>query len=153
MNETDTKTIIKFFGALKNPKNLEEKYISNEDEKAAIVLNHYKEHENISFIDAANVCLVILSNKDLIYQALSFFGAENLLNRNDELYKIPTLDYTTTEKEVIKSKYSSEYLKIILELTKITDSLTIEMKNDYPIRISNSEIGITVILAPRVERE
>ena len=58
------------------------------------------------------------------------------------------------ENDKIKSKYSIEYLKKMINASKISDKCELKLNNDYPMRLSFSEVdkvSISFILAPRVE--
>jgi len=66
-----------------------------------------------------------------------------------EARDIPDLDFTCEKGEVCKCKYSVEYLRIVLEMVKYYDSVTFEMKKDYPLRVTCDDF--IFILAPRVD--
>ena len=59
-------------------------------------------------------------------------------------------------KEKIKSKYSVEYLKKMVNGSKLADKVTIQFNKDYPLKLEYKEIDkvvISFVLAPRVENE
>ena len=68
-------------------------------------------------------------------------------------------DVTTIESEgvdVVKSKYSIEYLKKIIGASKLTDVVSIRFNKDYPLRldyIAVDKVHMSFILAPRVEND
>ncbi|MBW2980236.1 proliferating cell nuclear antigen (pcna) [Candidatus Woesearchaeota archaeon] len=58
--------------------------------------------------------------------------------------------------EKIKSKYSVEYLKKMMNASKLTDSVTIQFNKDYPLKLDYTAVDkvmLSFILAPRVENE
>ena len=58
--------------------------------------------------------------------------------------------------EQVKAKYSIEYLKKMIEGSKLADRVTIQFNNDYPLRLDYKQIdkvALSFILAPRVEND
>lgn len=56
----------------------------------------------------------------------------------------------------VKSKYSIEYLKKIIAGSKITDKVTIQFSNNYPLRVEFKVVDkvlLAFILAPRVDND
>ena len=66
-------------------------------------------------------------------------------------FKEPELNYISAEEKENKTKFSIEYVGLIIELFKLTNdySFEISIKKDYPMTIEGEEFK--VILAPRVE--
>lgn len=61
---------------------------------------------------------------------------------------------TATEK--VKSKYSIEYLKKMIQGGKISDKVKIEFAKDYPLRLEyleKNKVQLVFILAPRVDND
>ncbi|MBU1199417.1 MAG: proliferating cell nuclear antigen (pcna) [Nanoarchaeota archaeon] len=61
---------------------------------------------------------------------------------------------TATEK--VKAKYSLEYLKKIMQGSKLSDKVTLEFAKDYPLRveyIEKNKVQLAFILAPRVDND
>lgn len=61
-----------------------------------------------------------------------------------------------SKSERVKAKYSIEYLKKMIEGSKLADRVTIQFNNDYPLRIDYKQIdkvALSFILAPRVEND
>ncbi|MGE0793245.1 MAG: proliferating cell nuclear antigen (pcna) [Candidatus Woesearchaeota archaeon] len=55
-----------------------------------------------------------------------------------------------------KAKYSIEYLKKIIQGSKIADKVLIQLSNDYPLKITYSikdKVELSFILAPRVDND
>ncbi len=66
--------------------------------------------------------------------------------RNDEKTKIKT------QESMVKARYSIEYLKKMITGSKISDTVEIEFKTDYPLKLTYTElnkISLSFILAPR----
>ncbi|MBS3137909.1 proliferating cell nuclear antigen (pcna) [Candidatus Woesearchaeota archaeon] len=62
----------------------------------------------------------------------------------------------TETKDRIKAKYSIEYLKKMIEGSKIAPNVKIQFNKDYPLKLEYKAIDkvmITFILAPRVEND
>ncbi len=56
----------------------------------------------------------------------------------------------------VKAKYSVEYLKKMIEAAKLSNQVTIQFNNDYPLRLDYKQIdkvALSFILAPRVEND
>ena len=63
---------------------------------------------------------------------------------------------TTNSDEKVKSKYSIEYLKKMINGSKLSDEVTIQFSKDYPLKIeykSVDKVMLSFILAPRVEND
>ena len=67
--------------------------------------------------------------------------------------KVPELSYQYDKKidmgREMKSKYSMEYLGIMLKITKYYKAVIIKLRPDYPLTIETEDFDF--ILAPRVE--
>ena len=71
--------------------------------------------------------------------------------REDDSTKVDT---NSTEK--IKAKYSIEYLKKMINGSKLSDEVTIQFNKDYPLKLEYKVIDkvmLSFILAPRVEND
>jgi proliferating cell nuclear antigen len=58
--------------------------------------------------------------------------------------------------EKVKAKYSVEYLKKIMDASKLTDNVTIQFNKDYPLKLDYivvDKLQLSFILAPRVEND
>ncbi len=73
--------------------------------------------------------------------------------------EIPADDNTTITKDgedVLKSKYSIEYLKKMIQGSKLSDEVVVRFSNDYPMKLeykSTDKLMLTFILAPRVDND
>ncbi|MDP2684938.1 MAG: hypothetical protein Q8P20_07945 [bacterium] len=99
------------------------------------------ESELNGFMDPANVLMVIPKRFSIKATLLSLFDL-------GEGQKAPELSYYPDKDNEIVSKYSCEYLKIMLELTKHYEAITIKTRQDYPLWIECDDF--IIILAPRV---
>lgn len=96
------------------------------------------------FLDKNSVCGIIPKKQWVKTALLNNFD----VGERDK----PTLDYNyngDNKEEEIKAKYSTEFLKIVLEMTKHYDELTLKMKKDYPLTICCEDFDF--VLAPRVD--
>jgi len=58
--------------------------------------------------------------------------------------------------EAVKSKYSVEYLKKMIEGSKLAENVTIQFNKDYPLKLTYSTVDrvmLSFILAPRVDND
>ena len=63
---------------------------------------------------------------------------------------------TAESKEKIKAKYSIEYLKKMINGSKLADKVTLQFNTDYPLKLEYTEVDkvmLSFILAPRVEND
>ncbi len=65
-------------------------------------------------------------------------------------------DTKIVAKEQVKSKYSIEYLKKMIQGSKLSDSVVINFSKDYPLKLSYNilnKLQMEFILAPRVDND
>jgi proliferating cell nuclear antigen len=73
--------------------------------------------------------------------------------------EIPADDNTVITKdgeEILKAKYSIEYLKKMIQGSKLSDEVLIRFGNDYPLKLeykTTDKLMLTFILAPRVDND
>ena len=89
--------------------------------------------------------------KDDIFniQAAGNISTAKVSFKKDDFVKI-------NSKENIRSRYSVEYLKKIIKGGKLSDTLTLWLSNDYPLKIEYKvidKLSLTTILAPRVNND
>ena len=61
-----------------------------------------------------------------------------------------------TGPDVVKSKYSVEYLKKIIKGSKLAENVVIQFDKDYPLKIDyivKDKLSLSTILAPRVSND
>jgi len=96
-------------------------------------------------IDPCNV--VLITHKSEIGKRI----VRRFVDDSNTTKKVPNLNYNTNGDEYIESKYSMDYLIPILKIFSKSESVTMSMKQDYPLTIEDEDFKI--ILAPRVESE
>lgn len=115
-------------------------------------------------IQTASVVLnEAIGDADTVAEAVSFTAEPGLfgLNAEGDLNKaaieIKADDITRIEaKERTSSKYSIEYLKKMIEGSKLSETVTIQFNKDYPLKLTYAAIDkvmLSFILAPRVEND
>jgi proliferating cell nuclear antigen len=73
--------------------------------------------------------------------------------------EIPADDNTVINKDgedVVKAKYSIEYLKKMIQGGKLSSSVTLRFGNDYPLKLeytATDKLSLSFILAPRVDND
>jgi len=73
--------------------------------------------------------------------------------------EIPADDNTVITKdgeEILKAKYSIEYLKKMIQGSKLSDEVLIRFGNDYPLKLeykTTDKLLLSFILAPRVDND
>ncbi|MEA3430319.1 MAG: hypothetical protein U9R08_03525 [Nanoarchaeota archaeon] len=122
----------------------------NETDK---IIEYFNKKKRVAFMGPANVCMVVIEKMQTLHAIMSVVNIGSFFRGCDELTKIPTLEYHELKKNICCSKISSEYLQRAMLLTKVSHSLKIYCRKDYPITIEDEKHGIKVIIAPRVESE
>ena len=106
-----------------------------------------------------------IADADVVGESVSFIAepkkftllAEGDLNQAKiEIKEDETTKISTTNDEKIKAKYSIEYLKKMINGSKLSDEVSIQFNKDYPLKIeykSVDKVMLSFILAPRVEND
>lgn len=106
-----------------------------------------------------------IEDADIVSESVSFIGepkrfvvlAEgDLTSANIEIKSSDETKISMEGKERIKAKYSVEYLKKMMQGSKLAEKVTIQFNHDYPLKISYNAIDrvlLSFILAPRVEND
>ncbi len=106
-----------------------------------------------------------IEDADIVAESVSFIGEPNKFTIRAEgdlsQAKIDINESDSTKINVdgqdpIKSKYSIEYLKKMINSSKLADDLTIQFNKDYPLKLEYKTIDkvtMSFILAPRVEND
>lgn len=106
-----------------------------------------------------------IEDSDIVSEAVSFIAeptkftvrAEgDLSSVNVEMKAAGETKIKLEGKEKIKAKYSVEYLKKMIQGSKLADTVKVQFNHDYPLRIDYNTIDrvmLSFILAPRVENE
>tara|TARA_Y100000310_G_scaffold342276_1_gene444805 strand:+ start:999 stop:1742 length:744 start_codon:yes stop_codon:yes gene_type:complete len=83
-------------------------------------------------------------------------GESDLSNANIMIPADEDTAITLEGEEKVKSKYSVEYLKKIMDASKLTDNVSIQFNKDYPLKLDYivvDKLQLSFILAPRVEND
>lgn len=86
-----------------------------------------------------------------------FMNAEGDLSQvNIEISENESTKVSVGTNDKIKAKYSIEYLKKMINGSKLSDVVTIQFNNDYPLKLEYKSVDrlvLSFILAPRVEND
>jgi len=106
-----------------------------------------------------------IEDVDIVADSVSFSAEKGLfsISAEGDLSKakidIKSGDGTTItvdSSEAIKSKYSIEYLKKMINGSKLSEEVTINFNKDYPLKLDykvTDKLMLSFILAPRVEND
>ena len=87
---------------------------------------------------------------------LTLIAHGDLSNANIEINAGDATKIEAPAKDKIKSKYSVEYLKKMIQGAKLADKVNIQFSKDYPLKLTYNSIDklmLSFILAPRVESD
>jgi proliferating cell nuclear antigen len=114
-------------------------------------------HTNSSVLNEA------IEDADIVGESVTFMADSNrfVVSASGDLNKanidIDADEHTKiTAHEKVKSKYSIEYLKKMIQGSKLSETVTIEFSKDYPLRLEYKEkdkVQLMFILAPRVDND
>jgi len=118
----------------------------------------------ITIETSASILAEAIGDVDVVADSVLFSGdkekltitAEGDLSKAQIVISASDDTKITAEKESVKAKYSIEYLKKMIEGSKLSDRVTIKFNNDYPLKIEYKQIdkvALSFILAPRVEND
>lgn len=93
----------------------------------------------------ADSCSFVIENNNFIIKAKGMNSAQSEFSG----------DEAKIEAENCSAKYSLEYLQKFMKASKLAEKTTLQFANDHPLRvdISANQLGLSFILAPRVETE
>ena len=105
-----------------------------------------------------------IGDVDIVAESVTFLGdngkltiaAEGDLSKAKIEMKSDDNTKIVSKSEKVKAKYSIEYLKKMIEGSKLSDRVTIQFSNDYPLRLDYKQldkVSLSFILAPRVEND
>lgn len=104
-----------------------------------------------------------IDDVDIVGESVAFIGEEKrfVISASGDLSKatieiLADNDTKIVSKEVTKSKYSIEYLKKMIQGSKISDKVSIYFSKDYPLKLEYlalNKVSLSFILAPRVEND
>jgi len=106
-----------------------------------------------------------IEDVDIVADSVSFMAepekltiqAEgDLSHAHIEILKGDITEIKTTGSSKVKAKYSIEYLKKMMNGSKLSDKVSIQFNKDYPLRLSfveQDKVALSFVLAPRVEND
>ncbi len=106
-----------------------------------------------------------IEDADIIAESVNFIAEKNkftilaegdLSKVNIEIPKGDNVNIAVDTADTIKAKYSIEYLKKMMQASKLSEEVSIQFNKDYPLKLEYKEINkvmLSFILAPRVENE
>ena len=106
-----------------------------------------------------------IEDADIIAESVNFIAEKNkftilaegdLSKVNIEIPKGENVNIAVETDDVLKSKYSIEYMKKIMQASKLSEEVSIQFNKDYPLKLEYKEINkvmLSFILAPRVEND
>ncbi len=104
------------------------------------------------FSQAINDCKVVADSCSFAISEDNFIiSAKGLNSMKSEFSK----DEVFIEGEKGQAKYSLEYLEKIVQASKLSDSVSINFSDDYPLKLEfqNDRMELAFVLAPRVDTE
>jgi len=119
----------------------------------------------ISIKTTSSIFNEAIGDVDVVGESVAFIAepkkftlkAEGDLNQaNIEIKEDDSTKISTTSDEKIKAKYSIEYLKKMINGSKLSDEVIIQFNKDYPLKLeykSVDKVMLSFILAPRVEND
>lgn len=119
---------------------------------------------NVSVTTKSSLLNDAVDDVDVVGESVMFSASEKLfsVSSKGDLSKasvdMPADETTsiTCADEGLKAKYSIEYLKKIIQGSKLSDLVTIQFGKDYPLKIDYSvkdKVELSFILAPRVDHD
>ena len=115
--------------------------------KDEVKVKELPKEEWIGFMDISNVTMLVAKKQWVIDLMRASFEV-----RETAYDKIPKLDYTTEllGKDNVAT-FSTEYLKVILLMTKQYESLDVYVKRDYPMTVKCEDFDY--IIASRIRSD
>ncbi|NQU98137.1 proliferating cell nuclear antigen (pcna) [Candidatus Woesearchaeota archaeon] len=92
---------------------------------------------------------MVVENKEFVVNASGDLSKANINIKADNDTKI-------IADEKVKSKYSIEYLKKMIQGSKLSDKVMLQISNDYPLKLEYkvlNKVQLAFILAPRVDND
>ncbi|MDD5086634.1 MAG: proliferating cell nuclear antigen (pcna) [Candidatus Nanoarchaeia archaeon] len=106
-----------------------------------------------------------IEDADIVAESVSFIAeqskftieAEGDLNKATvDMKQGEDTNIVSDSKEKVKARYSIEYLKKMVNGSKLSDDVIIQFNKDYPLRLEYKEVdkvALSFVLAPRVEND
>ena len=103
------------------------------------------------FLDLVNTCDIGKGGESVVIDV-----SKNNVKFSSSSTITPDKETTIECEDDINCSYSIEYLKKISEGTKLSDKVSIQLSNDYPMKVNYivpDKVQISFILAPRVKND
>jgi len=106
-----------------------------------------------------------IEDVDIVAESLTFdvnskgftiYGESDLSKANIEIPSDDDTNISVEGSDNIRSKYSIEYLKKIIDASKLSEDVVVQFNSDYPLRVDYNvvdKLQLSFILAPRVEND
>ena len=119
----------------------------------------------VSVKTSSSILNEAIADADVVGESVAFIAepkkftlqAEGDLNQaRIEIKEDETTKVSTSSDDKVKAKYSIEYLKKMINGSKLSDEVTISFNKDYPLKLdykSVDRVMLSFILAPRVEND
>ena len=119
----------------------------------------------ISVKTSSSILNEAIADVDVVGESVAFIvepkkftlHAEGDLNQAKiEIKEDETTKVSTSSDDMVKAKYSIEYLKKMINGSKLSDEVIIQFNKDYPLKLeykSVDKVMLSFILAPRVEND
>ena len=119
----------------------------------------------VSIKTSSSILNEAIADVDVVGESVAFIvepkkfvlHAEGDLNQAMiEIKEDETTKVSTSSDEKVKAKYSIEYLKKMINGSKLSDEVTISFNKDYPLKLDYKKVDrvmLSFILAPRVEND
>lgn len=118
--------------------------------KATITTNSSVINEAIEDADIISESVTFMvQNNELVVSASGDLSKANINIQSDNETKI-------VSDEKVKSKFSIEYLKKMIQGSKLSDKVTLQLSEDYPMKLEYkvlNKVQLAFILAPRVDND
>ena len=91
-----------------------------------------------------------VENNTFNIQAAGNISTAKVSFNNSDIIKIDC------KEDIIRSRYSIEYLKKIIKGSKLSDAMSLMLSNDYPLKVEYKivdKLSLATILAPRVSND
>ncbi|MEK6828383.1 MAG: proliferating cell nuclear antigen (pcna) [Nanoarchaeota archaeon] len=109
-------------------------------------------NEAVADVDVVGDSVAFIAEpKKFILQAEGDLNRARIEIREDDITKV-----SINSDEKIKSKYSIEYLKKMINGSKLSDEVVVQFSKDYPLKLEYKTVDkvmLSFILAPRVEND
>ena len=119
----------------------------------------------ISITTQSSVLNEVIEDADIVAESLSLEmeggkfvvkATGDLSHAKIEINESDSTKIKTDTQDLVKAKYSLEYLKKMMDGSKLSDEVTLRFNKDYPLRLDYTAVDrvqLSFILAPRVENE